>query len=68
MMKSFVKETKMENKTYIKEENFNTNPYLHFTQEPCLRKSSIKYISGQRAAIFIWTELFLSVLIMAFGE
>ena len=33
MMKSFVKETKMENKAYIKEENVNTNPYFHFTHE-----------------------------------
>lgn len=69
MMKSFVKETKMENKAYIKEENVNTNPYFHFTHEiHALERVSLTLISAQRAAVYIWAELFSMVLIMAFGE
>lgn len=33
MMKSFVKETKIENKIYTKEENFSTNPCSYFKCE-----------------------------------
>ena len=54
MMKSFVKETKMENKAYIKEENVNTNPYFHFTHEiHALERVSLTLISAQRAAVYI---------------
>lgn len=67
MMKSFVKETKIENKIYTKEENVSTNPRSYFKCEVhTLRRVLLAKLggwSGQRLAVCMWAELLSLVLI-----